>query len=284
MARSKHSTALFEVISRPRARTFSRPWGFLQRFTQRFSSRPDPQNPTPAFASTTASTDDPEQQLPPQPASGTDARRFARVNVDSDRYEITFKLTYSSAIICAFAIVTLIGAAFIAGRKMLLGPRPAFSANSTSQLQSQPPASDVLKLERKTIDVMPPDDADPQAAKATTSGAADDNPAAQPNTPRERTRTKGLNYVIIQSYPDQKMAGDAVKVLADNGIDCTIEKNVPGWAKWYVVMGLDGFDRLSNNPRYDAYIRKIREISDTYAKRGSFKAFAPAAFSWGKGS
>ncbi|MCY2951170.1 MAG: hypothetical protein NTU53_04230 [Planctomycetota bacterium] len=208
---------------------------------------------------------------------GTDRGRIGRVDIDSDRYEITLRLSYTSAIICGFAIVTLVGAAFIAGRKMVMGPRPAFAANTTPQLRMQPPSPEVLKLERKLVEVAPVE-ADGDAAKGQGATEAKGGGTGT----RDRSRTKGLNYVIIQSYPDEKMAGDAVKVLAENGIDCTIEKGVPGWARWYVVMGLEGFDRLSSNPRYEAYTRKVREISDKYAKKSSFKAFAPTAYLWGK--
>jgi len=110
--------------------------------------------------------------------------------------------------------------------------------------------------------------------------------AGQTSPPRSTTRTAGLNYVIIQSYPpaEEKMAQEAVKVLTDNGIDCTIEKKLPRWAmsSRLVVVGLEGFDRIHNSPRLDAYMQKVKEISGKYAKKGSFRAFEPVAYLWGK--
>ena len=286
MAGLKQSTALFEVISRRRLANGQGRAGLLHWLTQWFGRRsggglPAVSQPAGAMESSlggpTVAVTPGDMKGAGPPGFGTGKGRIGRVDIDSDRYEITLRLSYTSAIICVFAIVTVVGAAFIAGRNMVMGPRPAFAANTTPQLRTQPPTPDVLKLEKKTVEVTPAPD-----GEAETANGSGTEPRGAGTGTRDRTRTKGLNYVIIQSYPDEKMAGDAVKVLAENGIDCTIEKGVPGWARWYVVMGLEGFDRLSSNPRYEAYTRKVREISAKYAKKSSFKAFEPTAYSWGK--
>src|SRR6185295_18713750 len=70
-------------------------------------------------------------------------------------------------------------------------------------------------------------------------------------------RTVGLNYVVIQSYPDQKMAEEAVKILHEGGIDATIER-LPAWSNkptWVQVVGLTGFEKTSS-PQFVAYQNK----------------------------
>ena len=104
--------------------------------------------------------------------------------------------------------------------------------------------------------------------------------AGAPGVVNGRNRKVGYQYVVIQSYPDAKLADDARKVLAENGVESTVEQNLPGWSRWFCVLSTKGFERLSSNPEYDAYLRKIGQISKTYAKKGSFKEFAPTPVKW----
>lgn len=93
-------------------------------------------------------------------------------------------------------------------------------------------------------------------------------------------RTIGLNYVVVQSYADEKLAAEAAGVLKNNGIDCTVERGLKGWpAAWHIVVGTRGFDRISS-PEFKDYIRKIQAVSKIFAPKGGYKAFQPTAKKW----
>ncbi|HEX2973779.1 MAG TPA: hypothetical protein VHP11_15715 [Tepidisphaeraceae bacterium] len=156
-------------------------------------------------------------------------------------------------------------------------PQPQFANSSSEQLHSQEPKKTIFNIERTPVIV----DTPPQGEPATTSQPNASDAQRTPG-PVSRVRKAGLNYIIVQSYPEAEMANEAVKVLSENGIDSTVERNLQGWSKdWHIVVGLEGFDRISNSARYDAYVKKIRDISEKYAKKSSFKAFAPTAIKWG---
>jgi len=46
------------------------------------------------------------------------------------------------------------------------------------------------------------------------------------------------------------------------------------------VVGQIGFSRISNNPQLDAYMTKIKTISDQNIKKTSYLAFKPQPFKW----
>jgi hypothetical protein len=95
-------------------------------------------------------------------------------------------------------------------------------------------------------------------------------------------RVIGLNYVVVQIYPEEKTALEAKDLLAKNGIASTIEKGLAGYAanNWYCVVGLTGFDRIRNNPKYEEYERSIRSLSERITKDQKFKRFDPQAYRW----
>jgi hypothetical protein len=106
---------------------------------------------------------------------------------------------------------------------------------------------------------------------------------AQPNIPattENGRRIHGLNYVIIQGYPDEASAKAALKVLAENGLGCTIERGLRGLNRdWYIVVGTEGFGRISGR-EYENYVKKIQAVSDKFTDRKSFKAFDPLPYKW----
>ncbi len=79
------------------------------------------------------------------------------------------------------------------------------------------------------------------------------------------------------------MAEEAMNFLVQNGIECTLEKGLHSTnPAWYSLVGTTGFGKsFSGSADYQAYMRKIKEISDKYVGgRRSFKAFAPYAYKW----
>ena len=105
-----------------------------------------------------------------------------------------------------------------------------------------------------------------------------------PNAPAQPgPRVLNLNYVVVQSYPDQKSAEEARDALVKAGIGCTIEHDLKLRGlneSWYTVIGAQGFQRASGKD-YESYVAKIVDVSEKFAQRKrSFKAFQPLAYKW----
>jgi len=255
MAKGKHSTALFEVIRKGRPLTQQKDRGLL--------GAPAAQPAVVDAPAAVAAAEEPPVQE----------------STESPHREVLIRLSYPTAIVAGMALATLVGGAFLAGQKSGRGVRPAISAQFGDEVRQQDPQPDVVNVAR--------------TFERTGTGESADNPgvavrgkpAIADVAPVAKGRLNGANYIIIQSYPEQerKMAEEAVKFLHDNGIEATIEKDLPRWglAGWYTVLGMTGFERISS-PQCDAYSKKVREVSDRYAKKGSFKAFDPKPYRWGK--
>jgi hypothetical protein len=157
--------------------------------------------------------------------------------------------------------------------------RPSLSQVTVDQLRVQPAQPGVINVRR---DVPPPSDYSVRNEPATSPNATRQT-AAPPAPAQRKVRQTGVNYVLVQSYPpeEEKMAHEAAKLLTENGIDCTVERGVAGYGvRWFSVVGLDGFTKVSNNPQLEAYTRKVKSVSERNAKKGSFKAFAPTPVKW----
>jgi hypothetical protein len=270
MAKSKDTTALFEVIARSRPTTGRR--GLLGAMADWLGSRPRAGGAGAVVAGSIADSG----PTPPLPMRG------GGMMMDGERQEISLRLSYGSAVIGVFALVTLVAASFLAGRKTAVVAQPLLSI-STEELRRGPVAPEVTNLQKTAVE------APVAALPGPGTAAGQPQAAAVPPQPaghvvRDRNRSVGLNYVIIQSYPNEKMANDAAKALLDNKIDCTVEKKIPGKGfpeEWWKVVGTDGFAKISS-PEYGAYVERIKRISDQYAKKNNFRAFEPAAMKWGR--
>ena len=226
--------------------------------------------------------------------------RFA-MKPDPERLTVRFQLSYTAAVIGAFAVVAAVSLAFVVGRQVADRPRPALAEAATEDLMYGPANPDVL-------DVGGDDDALPPTAMATgavptTPGAltaTGEAPAprgqvgemAQPTTwsqpagptthiVTDSKRIVGMQYVVIQSYPpeEKKMAEDAVKLLNGNGLLCSTA-TTPYAPNWISVVGITGFDRIRDSAEYDDYIAHIMNISNSMAGAPRFKRFDPKPFKW----
>jgi hypothetical protein len=115
-------------------------------------------------------------------------------------------------------------------------------------------------------------------ASAPVQAEVQRNPGAVP------ARVGGVNYVIVQSYPDEMTAQSVADLLTSRGIAATVEKNLPRWSRpgatLYSVVGLDAFERMSNNPQYARYVDRIRKLSDEEFNKGLNKRLDPHAYRW----
>jgi hypothetical protein len=155
---------------------------------------------------------------------------------------------------------------------------------STSELRLKPPQPDVLKVrepvqsaaaaapQRTAASAQPPPDVRATKISITPEPAIT---AAAPGP----GRVINLNYILVQSYSDKKMADDAADFLNKNGVPCTVEYGLPGWSHSYCVVGTDGYTGPSS-PDFQAMQRRIETIAPNYAPAKSYRTFAPMAVKW----
>jgi len=155
---------------------------------------------------------------------------------------------------------------------------------STAELRRGPAHPEVLDVSSAPHGALPQDPhaaadnevpAEPVAVPPNTDSALAATGALPP-----MQRQKDLNYVLVQSYGDEKTANEAHDFLIANNIPCTVEHGLPGWRKdFYYVIGLDGFVRTSA-PDVRAYKERIESLSDKFAPKGGYKAFKPMPIKW----
>jgi hypothetical protein len=219
----------------------------------------------------------------PDPEPAAPSRPSVRVSVDSVDQTISLVLSYGTAAVSGFALVVIMGLAFVLGRHAGRGPLPLLADRTTEEVRLQPPRGDVLDIV--------PDVVEPRAVTAQTpaprnaKGPTFNDPAKAPATltVSDERRTIGFNYVIIQSYPDRKDAEEARQVLLKHNILCTIEATPSNWAdpKWKMVsvIGTKGFDRI-HSKEFEDYVAQIQKVSDEMASKSKFKRFEPKPYKW----
>ncbi len=234
----------------------------------------------------------------PPKRTAAPARGPAVVDVDGDRQEISLKLTFTTAVIVVFAILVCIGLAVIAGKKL----------SSTSPQPAQPTASDVVAgptdpsvlaigsgqkpngadgggVSTPPPGVTPVDGAvlvprTPVVPAPVAGGSAPKTPTP-PVASSAAPRKGGLNYLVVQSYPEEADARAAVDVLAREGIESSVERKLRGFnASWYQVVTMEGYVGRSD-PNYDKMMGHLKAVSEkTRATNRKFKALEPVMFKW----
>jgi hypothetical protein len=298
MAKGKHATALFEVIHSAKTTSNGRNnAGLLRTPKWWFKGREKSGSSTPAAPAPAALPA--AEMMPSFDSAPSDPTRPTappiNLGVDPDKQQITFKLTYSGTIIASFAILVIVGLAYVIGRHGT-GVSSANAGVSTEQIRNGPIHKDVLNV---ASGLGPVGISSSSASNATNESEGYSAPPAKTNggtasashlvieTPRpapqaagaKAQRIIGMQYVIVQSYPDDAKAEEAVKLLNENGIDATKE-NLSWYSKWPCVVGTTGFDRIKNNPQYDHYVEQIESVSQKFLGRAKFKQFAPAPVRW----
>jgi hypothetical protein len=248
--------------------------------------------PEPAFAPVAEPEPHWSEVSSSTPTSG---RRGIEFDFDSDRQEIRVRASYVSALVTVFAVIVVVAMAYLLGRQGVRSSSPVLAAIPTEELRQLPAHPSVLDISRPVADATDaatPAKAMASDAKPETTSAERNAAAAAPafNEPKpsptmvvdDAKRAIGLNYVIVQSYPDQKSASDARDILVKSGIPCTVEKGPAGWASlsWYSVVGTTGFDRIRNSPEYDKYVKSIRAVGSSFAGNSKFKKFEPQPYRW----
>lgn len=336
MAKGKQSPALFEVVHGKRhfdksATVLRTPnWWFKGR--HRGPSAPvavsgDP----PAFADEAHPTRagltsplrlEPDSAVPPvstpteyESAVDGDPTAFAMPHpgrrgspfqfvLDRDRQELLLRVRYTGAIVAGFALMVVIGLAYLGGRQVGRGPSAALASQSSDEIASGPVEKGVLDVGTRSgasvvgaapspgigaggVSAQP---AHGRVTEASIAPPANQNPARQPGPSvgpkpadfENGRRIVGRQYLVIQGYAgdQRKLADEAREFLLKSGISCTVENGVAGWpATWHTVVGTQGYDRASG-PQYDAYLARCIKAGEEFAGRSAWKKFEPSPIRW----
>ncbi len=298
MAKRKNAAALFEVIHAdnryaPRAKS-SGGWSFSAPSWMKRRRRSDAESSAATIVDAPAIPSGPSiisrafAMIPSVPRIG--------LSVDQDQQLVRFDLSYTGALVSAFTLCVAITLAYVIGRHSIHPAHPALAEQTTEELRAGPAQADVLDIHGDGAPVAMAVESAPAPAPTRTATPAPANSSSaqgvrpswtEPRPPAtlvvsDSKRQVGLQYVIVQSYPaeEKQWAESAVKMLNENGVLCTIEKGVPYAPSSFCVVGVSGFDRTKNSPEYDAYVARIKEISDKFAGTVRFKRFDPKPFKW----
>jgi hypothetical protein len=244
------------------------------------------------------------------------------MSFDPERQLVRFQLSYTGALVSAFTLIVAIALSYMVGRQTTHHPKPALAEQTTEELRNGPAFAEVLDVGNDAeapvaMAVGPAARASSSATaqqEATGTASARQQPAktnaadstqgqsrtqagtavaARPNQWTEpkppstfmvsdENRTVGLQYVIIQSYPEEEkpLAEGAMRILNEQGVLCTVERGLPYAPTWYCVVGITGFARTKEVPEYDAYVARVQKVSDQFAGSSKFKKFEPKPFRW----
>lgn len=226
---------------------------------------------------------------------------FKKLALDPTRQEVTLRFRYTTAIIAGFAVLVIVGLAYVSGRRSRQAAAAPGSSRSTEQIQQGDVFADVLQVgddRTTTIDTAVRADDRPLPEVGSVKGPGPG--AAQPPAPAgaqrpagkarvsaafevDMPRTIGLNYVIIQSYPKREDADAARQALESAGIPCTVERAPKGWSanpKLWSVIGTYGFPRIRKVKEYEAYLDSIMAVSAKHAGKNKYRKFEPAPCKW----
>ena len=212
------------------------------------------------------------------------------VDVDSERRQISLRMSYLTAIICVCAVLVVVMLAMIIGQHINHAPTALFGQNNRDLING-PAHGEVLDVHPNTpIRHVEAHDsgAVPRQAAAIVPPTLNESRAPATMVIRDSNRSIGLNYVVVQSYADEKSATEARDFLNNNGVPCTIEHNLHGWPKTaFIVIGIDGFAHISSY-EYKDYTDNIKRLSLRFApptphSQHNYKAFEPAGYQWGQG-
>jgi hypothetical protein len=110
-----------------------------------------------------------------------------------------------------------------------------------------------------------PTTAPSQATTTTTT-----TPPTTPTVAAQEGRIIGQTYFVFGSFPKASEAKRSAARLKENGVECTIEQNLPGWTKknWYSVVSVKGF----TSTKEAAYQKEMKSLQA--------KELEPHGYTW----
>ncbi len=206
------------------------------------------------------------------------ARAGMNVAFDGDHQEVTLKMRYTTALVSAFTVLVIVGLAYVIGRHMAEGP---------ARSMADPPPAKPGGTQPGVLDVSQ------RQPQGRTDGAAP-RPGPRPNTPvvpvppasnnfadaklnpnGTAQRMNNMNYVMIQSYPQNREAAYKLRnFLTSRGIVCTVERSsstVRVQKDWVAVVGIRGFPpKFGQLPEYVAYRNAIEAAAALFPAETDF--------------
>ena len=228
-------------------------------------------------------------------------RKSVNLDVDQEQGELRIITTYAAAAVVAFAVLTAVAVAFLAGRSTAgpsaaAGETPQRPADGAAVLTgaARPGVADLGNGPAAPYTAPPPvSDAGQSPGLGDGGATAPANPinsakptpptpAVNPDVPPVKVdgRTAGVQYLVVQSYADEAEARSTQAVLSANGIDTTVEPQLKDFTGWYSVVGTRGFDRTRDNPEFDRYEARIVAIGQKYREQKRAREFAPVVYGW----
>lgn len=247
-----------------------------------------PASPAEACASEPVALPPEVSTTPPRQVSG---KRLG-LAVDHDRQEVTLKMRYTSALVTGFAVLVVVGLAYVIGRRMSDGPQKAKAheaLTSSAQIKQGPVTASALSVGRPARTNGQSRAGDPFAGAPGSGAAAPRTPEAPvyldaPIVDGVARRTTNMNYLMIISYPPEKQrsAYEVSNFLTVNGITTTVEKGTartnPGW---FCVIGTRGFPpKFGRSPEYESYLKAIEAAAKRFPAKSKFDRVQPMAFKW----
>ena len=269
--------------------------------------QPAPAPPAPVVVETPAEANDPWSADGDDLLSSVDdaPRRGRRApfsfDVNSDRQEIVLRMRYTAAVLTGFTVLVLIGLAYVTGRQTAQPAPQLADGVSTDLIRRGPVHPTVMNVgdgrdlsggrgRGATARADGPAFATEQTAGPVTSpeGTELASPAADRQPPQvgaaveqNARRIIGLNYVLVQSYPDAVDAEKACEVLRRAGIEATVERGLSFAPSRYCVVGTLGFaSPYKTRPEYQQYVKAIERASATLGSRSSLRHFEPTPLKW----
>lgn len=306
MAKRKHSTALFEVITKSRRYTKPQPaglspaapnWWFKRRpkpdAAEHDAATADPvaQAPTspPARAELAQVVEPkwpPEHELPPSVHAYDHEKPYApgeesddilsapraqsvAVSVDPDRRQIALRMSYTAAIIIAFSVLVLVGLSIIVGQHMSRNGSPLLAQTTSKALQESPAHREVMDVTRQTFatpNIAISNGGDNSPGRGAVNPPAG-NPQPGPSAPVDMAkRYVGLNYVIAQGYAAREE--EMASKAAAFLTSHGVACTVEKDVKGYSPVTVVGLQGFDRqtSPAIKSYMQKIEDLSAEYTK------------------
>jgi hypothetical protein len=275
MARKKRAVALFEVIHHAKP------------FEQKLSPRPAP---VPISRPAKIESPPPKPKTATIPLSTKIAAIWSRVQAGAVQTILpvasrikSFAVRQGSVLAgagTAFAVIGVIALVRHSSRP----PHPAAPLTFMQSVRAQPIQPSVLQIDHARGSTELAEDqhlAELPLAPSPLTSAQTASASAAASTSPPGARQVNLNYVLVQSYADEKTAQLACDFLNKNGVNCTVERQIRNWRRdFYYVVGLHGFARAAG-PDYVAYRRHLDELSMQFAApHNRYKKFDPMAIKW----
>jgi hypothetical protein len=239
----------------------------------------------------------------------------SKFEFDEDSQQVTLKMRYTTAIVTAFSVLVIVGAAYVIGRHLAEGPAQANASDpqqSTAQVRKGPSQPGVMDLSRgpgtapqPRLDTNNRSRVPTPARNGPDGGGATAPPAVTPPAPSAATvyadahiapdgtaqRISNMNYVMIINLPPpyRERIYEVRDFMTANGIPCTVEKvsKERGALKllapegWFAVVGVRGFSpKYGQLPEYRAYRNAIAAAAARSPSKGKFDKINPQEFKW----